>query len=312
MSIDFVTAGKKIIRSEEIGTLSIPLANGKSIELLDIAFIPECNSNLISLRQLRETGITFHDNPNHMTLIRHGVVIAQAKQHRNFFILDRAIPKTVIKIRNLAMATKRGRSTHLVNKNKKVQIWHRRFRHTSNARVIRASKLVDGINIEDNEYNPTKVFIDSDTEDNDNTSDTPIVSDPTAPPELAANASETNSDFDHICGPCVGNKSTQVVIWNKSMTPIRERLEEVHADLWGPHYPASRSGNTYAANLMCEHSRKTWVLYLRTKDEFVDAFKIWLPRVETESNCKMGALRADERGEFVSIKLRDFCKERGI
>lgn len=63
---------------------------------------------------------------------------------------------------------------------------------------------------------------------------------------------------------------------------------------------------------MCEHSRKTWVLYLRTKDEFVDAFKIWLPRVETESNCKMGALRADGEGEFVSIKLRDFCKERGI
>lgn len=172
--------------------------------------------------------------------------------------------------------------------------------------------MVDGIDIEDNEYNPTKVFIDSDTEDDDDTSDTPIISDPAAPPELAANASETNSNFDHICGPCVGSKSTRVVIWNKSMTPTKERLEEVHADLWGPHYPASRPGNNYTAILMYEHSRKTWVLYLRTKDEFVDAFKIWLPRVETESNYKMGALQADGGGEFVSIKLRDFCKERGI
>ncbi len=96
------------------------------------------------------------------------------------------------------------------------------------------------------------------------------------------------------------------------MTPTKEKLEEVHADLWGPHHSASRSGNTYAAILMCKHSRKTWILYLRTKDEFVDAFKIWLLRVETQSNCKMGAIRADRGGEFVSIKLRNFCKERGI
>ena len=312
MSIDFITAGKKIIRSEEIGTVSIPLADGKSIKLLDTALVPEYDSNLISLGQLREMGIMFHDNPSHMTLIRHGVVIAQAKRHRNLFILDRAIPETVMKVRNLAIATGRGRPTHLVSKNKKVQIWHRRLGHASNAQVIRASKLVDGIDIKDNEYDPTEVFIDSDTEDDNDTSGTPIVSDPTAPPELAASVSETNSDFDHICGPCVESKSTRVVIWNKSMIPTRERLEKVHADLWGLHYPASRSGNTYAAILMCEHSRKTWVLYLRIKDEFVDAFKIWLPRVETESNCKMSALRADGGGEFVSIKLRNFCKERGI
>lgn len=144
-----------------------------------------------------------------------------------------------MKVRNLAMAIGKGRPTHLVSKNKKVRIWHRCLGHASNARVIRASKLVDDINIEDNEYDPTEVFIDSDTEDNGNTSDTPIVSNPTAPPEFAANASETNSDFDHICGPCVGSKSTRVVIWNKSMTPTRERLEEVHADLGGPHYLAS-------------------------------------------------------------------------
>lgn len=312
MSIDFVTAGKKIICLEKIGTVSIPLADGKSIKLLDTALVPECNSNLISLGQLRETGIRFHDNPSHMMLIRHGVVIAQAKRHRNFFILDRAIPEIVMKVRNLAMATGRGRPTHLVSKNKKVRIWHRRLGHASNARVINAFKLVDGIDIKANEYDPTKVFIDSDTEDDDDTSGTPIVSGPTAPPELAASASETNSVFDHICGPCVGSKSTRVVIRNKSMTPIRERLKEVHADLWGPHYPVSRSRNTYAAILMCEYSQKTWILYLCTKDEFVDAFKIWLPCVETESNCKMGALQADGGEEFVSIKLKDFCKERGI
>ena len=76
MLIDFVTTGKKIICLEKIGTVSILLADGKSIKLLDTALVPECDSNLISLRQLRETDITFYDNPSHMTLIKQGVVIA--------------------------------------------------------------------------------------------------------------------------------------------------------------------------------------------------------------------------------------------
>ena len=264
MSIDFVTAGKKIIRLEEIDTISIPLADGKSIELLDTTLVLECDSNLISLGQLRETGITFHDNPSHMTLMRHGVVIAQAKQHRNLFILDWATPETVMKVRNLAMATRKSKPTHLVSKNKKVRIWHRRLGHASNAWVIRASKLVDGIEIKDKEYDPTEVFIDSDTENDDDTLGGPIISDPNAPPkhpsEFAANVSETNSDFDHICGQYVGSKSTRVVLRNKNMTLTKKKVEEVHADLWGPHQPASRSGNTYAAILIYEHNQKTWIL----------------------------------------------------
>lgn len=113
-----------------------------------------------------------------------------------------------MKVQNLAMATGRDRPTPLVSKNKKVQIWHRRLGHARNARVIEASILVDGIEIEGNEYDPTKNFIHSDTKDDDNTLGTPIVSDPDAPPELAANASKTNSDFNHICDPCAGQHAS--------------------------------------------------------------------------------------------------------
>lgn len=96
------------------------------------------------------------------------------------------------------------------------------------------------------------------------------------------------------------------------MTPIHEKLEEVHADLWGPHDPPSRSGKVYAAILMCECTRKTWTLYLRTKNEFVDAFQSWLSRVEAESGYKMKALRVDGGGEFISTKLMEICENQGI
>ena len=50
---------------------------------------------------------------------------------------------------------------------------------------------------------------------------------------------------------------------------------------------------------------------LRSKDEFFDVFKLWLPRAES-SGDKLGCLRADGGEEFISIVLKDFCNERGI
>lgn len=41
------------------------------------------------------------------------------------------------------------------------------------------------------------------------------------------------------------------------MTLANDKLEDVHANLWGPHNPPSRSGNVYTAILMCKHTKKT-------------------------------------------------------
>lgn len=79
MSINFVIVEKKIIYLDEIDIIFILLVDRKSIKLLDIALVLECNSNLISLGQLHKTGITFYNNSSHMTLIRHGVIIAKDK-----------------------------------------------------------------------------------------------------------------------------------------------------------------------------------------------------------------------------------------
>lgn len=64
------------------------------------------------------------------------------------------------------------------------------------------------------------------------------------------------------------------------MIEVSEKLEEVHVDLWGPHNLPLLSGKTYAAILLDAKTRKTWVYYLRSKDEFVDLFQVWLPKVE--------------------------------
>lgn len=201
-----------------------------------------------------------------MTLMRDGKVIAHAKRERNLFTLELAQPGKAMAMTGL------GRPTHLVSQNRRIRLWHRRLAHINNARVVRASKLVDGIDLgpQDAEYDPADVLIDSDDSDASDLSDT-------STPEVTATANQTiatdDSDvLDKLCTPCVGSKSTRVIRRNKSMTTTTSKLEEVHADLWGPHDPPSQSGSFYSTILMCKHTRKTWTLYLSGKDDFIDAF----------------------------------------
>lgn len=102
------------------------------------------------------------------------------------------------------------------------------------------------------------------------------------------------------------SKQTRVVLHNKPMTEAKENLEEVHVDLWGPHYPPSLSGNLYAAILMDAKTRKSWVLYLRSKDEFVDAFQNWLPAVKVQCGKSMKALRPMEEESLSQPNSRNF------
>lgn len=106
------------------------------------------------------------------------------------------------------------------------------------------------------EYDLTEVFVDS--EDSDNSEDDLRVEPaPTQQPTLekvtdSSFARQIRADIDNnealdkVCIPCIGSKSTRVVRRNKSMTPTTNKLEEMHADLWGPHDPPSQSGSTYA------------------------------------------------------------------
>lgn len=84
-------------------------------------------------------------------LMRRGGVVAHAKRNRSLFILDLVKPGRAMHVTTSSppriMAVGRGRPTHIVSKNKRIRIWHRRLGHGSNVRVIRASKLVDAIDI---------------------------------------------------------------------------------------------------------------------------------------------------------------------
>lgn len=79
----------------------------------------------------------------------------------------------------------------------------------------------------------------------------------------------------------------------------------------GPPRPRVHLRKKYVALLLDEFTRKSWILLLRSKDEFFDVFKLWLPRAKT-CGYKLDCLRSDDGGEFISAALQSFCQERGI
>ena len=139
---EFITAGGNIIRSSQVGTVTLLLENGSNLTLTNVAYTPECDSNLISLGQLRETGISYHDHAECMVLKQEGKTIGLATRRKNLFILNtQTAPSKTMLVKG------RGRPTYRLSSNPQIRLWHQRFGHASNARVIQASKLVDGIDL---------------------------------------------------------------------------------------------------------------------------------------------------------------------
>ena len=59
-----------------------------------------------------------------------------------------------------------------------------------------------------------------------------------------------DSNFNSLCLPYVASKKMRVVIQNKPMTKVNDKLDKVYIDLWGPQYPASIGDKTYATILL--------------------------------------------------------------
>ena len=61
-----------------------------------------------------------------------------------------------------------------------------------------------------------------------------------------------------------------------------------------------------------DHSRKSWIYFLKAKSETFDRFKEFKTLIENQTGIHIRILRSDNRGEYESNEFDDFCREAGI
>jgi hypothetical protein len=74
----------------------------------------------------------------------------------------------------------------------------------------------------------------------------------------------------------------------------------------------SQGGSRYILVLTDDFSRKSWLYFLKSKDEMLYKFCIFKARLELETGNKIRILRSDKGGEYLSNEFKSYCSENGI
>jgi transposase InsO family protein len=80
-------------------------------------------------------------------------------------------------------------------------------------------------------------------------------------------------------------------------------------DLWGQHDPELLNSSRYAFIKINDFIRKSWISFLKYKDDALDDFKTWIAAIEAEYESRIDYLRTDREKEFISnILTREYSK----
>lgn len=117
------------------------------------------------------------------------------------------------------------------------------------------------------------------------------------------------------CLTCVMSKAkTNPFPTSHSKTTMAGEL--LHADLCGPYITSSSHGYKYFMLIVDDFSRFTWVKFLTTKSEAVQALQDIITRIEKDPavtpSVSVRAVRTDLGKEFVNSNLTKWLTSRGI
>lgn len=115
----------------------------------------------------------------------------------------------------------------------------------------------------------------------------------------------------NTCVVCCQGKQTRLP-FNHMSTRSNEALSIVHADVCGPMEVTSIGGSRYFLIFIDDHTRMTFVYFLKAKNQVFKYFKEFKVLVENQQNKKIKIFRTDNGLEFCNAEFDNFLAEAGI
>ena len=122
---------------------------------------------------------------------------------------------------------------------------------------------------------------------------------------------DLSTERDDVYRGCALGKYVKAV-FPISKNKTKSILGLIHSNIYRPMSTKALSGVDYFLTFIDDHSRKTWIYFLKTKDEVFYRFKEFKALVENMTKKKINFLRSDNGGEYVNKDFIDFCAKEGI
>ncbi|KAG6469823.1 hypothetical protein ZIOFF_070754 [Zingiber officinale] len=116
----------------------------------------------------------------------------------------------------------------------------------------------------------------------------------------------------HVCEGCAFGKQHRLPFPKGVSWRAKEKLELIHTDVCGPMDTLSHAQNRYFILFIDDHTRMTWVYFMRQKSEVFMIFKKFKSLVEKQSGCFIKTLRSDRGKEYTSKEFHNFCEDEGV
>jgi transposase InsO family protein len=129
--------------------------------------------------------------------------------------------------------------------------------------------------------------------------------------EIVTGLPDFSTEHHEVCKGCAMGKYTKTT-FPSSDSRTGGILDLIHSDVCGPMSSPSLSGYEYYVTFIDDHSRKTWIYFMRTKNEVLSRFQEFKALVENQTGRKIKTLRSDNGGEYTSKAFKDFCAGVGI
>jgi hypothetical protein len=89
-------------------------------------------------------------------------------------------------------------------------------------------------------------------------------------------------------------------------------LDLIHLDVCGPMSVQSISGFSYYVIFIDDYSSKTWIYFLKTKDDVFDRFRKFRALVENQFDRRIRVIRSDNGDEYTFNEFVEYCVAKGI